>query len=99
MEHGHNYYDYSIRPFGAVMAISIRDALRWFSGGYKIEEPLFKSEQEAYDFCRSVYDKTGGATEELRRSYEFYLKNYHDDSREPAVGPANDYDLATWRKS
>lgn len=74
----------------AIMAFSIRDALRWFSGGDKKEEPLFKSEKEAYEFCRSVYNKTGGATDELRRSYEFYLKNFHDDSCEPFVGPRRD---------
>lgn len=61
------------------MAIpSLRDALRWFAGGDKKEEPLFHSEKEAYDFCRNVYNKTGGATDELRRAFEFYQKNYND---------------------
>jgi hypothetical protein len=36
------------------------------------------SEQEAYDFCKKVYNETGGPTQELRRAYDFYLKNYHD---------------------
>lgn len=61
------------------MAIpSLRDALRWFQGGDAKEEPLFRSEKEAYDFCRSVYNRTGGATDELRRAFEFYQKNYND---------------------
>lgn len=61
------------------MAItSLRDALRWFYGGDKKKEPLFKSEKEAYDFCRSLYNKSGGATDDLRRAYDFYLKNYDD---------------------
>lgn len=75
---------------------SLSDALRWFSGGDKKEEPLFKSEKEAYDFCRSVYNSTGGATPELRRAYEFYLKNY-DDSCEPFLGPQDDHHFAARR--
>ena len=81
------------------MAFSLRDALRWFAGGDKKEESLFKSEKEAYDFCRGVYNKTGGATDELRSSYEFYLKNYHDDSCDPFVGPRHDHDLPARGKS
>lgn len=78
------------------MAIfSLRDALRWFSGGEKKEETLFKSEKEAYDFCRRVYNETGGATPELRRAYEFYLKNYNDDNCEPFVGPREHHHLPT----
>jgi hypothetical protein len=65
--------------WSAPMAItSLKDALRWFSGGDKKEKPLFKSEKEAYDFCRSLYNKSGGATADLRRAYAFYLKNYND---------------------
>jgi hypothetical protein len=72
---------------------SLRDALRWFNGGDQKKESLFKSEREAYDFCRSVYNETGGATAELRRSYEFYLKNY-DDGCEPFVGPSKHSDFS-----
>jgi hypothetical protein len=77
------------------MAFSLRDALRWFQGGDKKPEPLFRSEKEAYDFCVSQYNKTNGATEELRRAYEFYLKNYHDDGCEPFLGPGDRHDLGT----
>jgi UDP-N-acetylmuramoylalanine-D-glutamate ligase len=75
----------------AMALFSLRDALRWIAGGDQKEESIFESEKEAYEFCRSVYDSTGGATQELRRAYEFYLRNY-DDSCEPFVGPKNDHD-------
>ena len=77
------------------MAFSLRDALRFLSGGDRKPEPLFKSEKEAYEFCRSVYENTNGATPELRRAYEFYLKNY-DDGTSPDPRPPSDqnYDTA-----
>ena len=65
---------------------SLRDALRFFFGGEKKERSVFKSEKEAYDFCRQVYNETGGPTQELRRAYEFYLKNCNDNC-DPFVGP------------
>ena len=75
------------------MAIpSLRDALRWFQGGDKKPEPLFRTEKEAYDFCRTVYNRTGGATDELRRAYDFYRMNY-DDGCEPFLGPEDHHDL------
>lgn len=62
------------------MAIpSLRDILRLMMGGDKKEESVFASEKEAYEFCQRVYKETGGVTPELRRAYEFYKKNYHDD--------------------
>lgn len=60
------------------MAISLTDALRWFTGGDKKVKPKFKSDREAYDFLRNLYKKTGGVTPELRRSYEFYQKHVDD---------------------
>lgn len=57
------------------MAFSLRDALRFLHGGDAKEKAVFRSEKEAYDFCRSLYKETGGVTPELRRAYEFYLKN------------------------
>jgi hypothetical protein len=47
---------------------------------------FFKSEKEAYDFCRQVYNETGGPTQELLRAYEFYLNNCNDNC-DPFVGP------------
>lgn len=60
------------------MAFSLADALRWLHGGEQKKKPAFRSEREAYDFCRNLYKKTGGVTPELRRSYEFYLKHIDD---------------------
>jgi hypothetical protein len=45
----------------------------------------FKSEQEAYEFCERAYKESGGVSPELRRAYDFYLKNYNDDCP-PSVG-------------
>lgn len=75
------------------MAFSLRDALRHLVGGERKPKPLFKSEKEAYDYCRSVYENTNGATAELRRSYEFYLKNY-DDGTAPEPRPPSDKDYS-----
>lgn len=62
------------------MAISsLRDVLRWMAGGDKKEKSAFASEKEAYEFCQRAYKETGGVTPELRRAYEFYKKNFHDD--------------------
>lgn len=61
------------------MAIySLRDALRWFCGGDAKEESVFESEKEAYEFVQKLYKDSGGVTPELRRAYEFYLKNVDD---------------------
>lgn len=77
------------------MAFSLRDALRFFGGGDRKPEPLFKSEKEAYEFCRSVYESTNGATPELRRAYEFYLKNYDDGTNSDPIPPSDqNYDAA-----
>ncbi len=52
--------------------------LQAFGRGKKQRTP-FASEKEAYDFCQRVYQETGGVTPELRRAFEFYLKNYNDE--------------------
>jgi len=57
------------------MAFSLADMLRYLNGGHKKEKSIFRSEREAYDFCRNLYKDSGGVTPELRRAYEFYLKN------------------------
>lgn len=62
------------------MAIpSLRDFLRWMAGRGKKPQSAFATEQEAYEFCQRVYRETGGVTPDLRRAYEFFLKNYNDD--------------------
>lgn len=60
------------------MSYSLKEMLRHLSGGDKKEKSVFRSEREAYDFCRKLYNKSGGVTPELRRSYEFYVKNFND---------------------
>ena len=66
---------------------SLREFLRRMIGGDKKKKSVFASEQEAYDFCQSVYKETGGVTPELRRAYEFYLKNFNDDCLPNAGSP------------
>lgn len=79
------------------MAFSLAEALRHLFGGDKKKKPAFKSEKEAYDFCRSVYNKTGGVTPELRRAYEFYMRNSQDGC-EPYFGPPSDPHRTTERQ-
>lgn len=67
------------------MAYRLTDILRWFASPDK-KKSVFRSEKEAYDFCRSLYNKSGGVTPELRRAYEFYQKNI-DDECQPEVRP------------
>jgi hypothetical protein len=66
------------------MGLSIADMLRFLQGGTAKEKSDFKSEKEAYDFCRQLYKESGGVAPELRRAYEFYLKNY-DDGCDPTL--------------
>lgn len=66
------------------MALSLSDMLRHLFGGDEKEKAAFKSEKEAYDFCRKLYNESGGVAPELQRAYEFYLKNY-DDSCDPTL--------------
>jgi hypothetical protein len=71
------------------MTISLADLLRFLSGGAKKEKSIFKSEKEAYEFCREVYEKRGGVTPELRRAYEFYMMNSADECGS-FFGPSKD---------
>ena len=63
--------------------------LRAMAGPAK-EKSVFGSEKEAYDFCRNLYKKTGGVTPELRRAYEFYMKNASDNCGRFDVGSIPD---------
>jgi hypothetical protein len=74
------------------MAFSLTDILRYLHGGDKKKRSAFKSEREAYEFCRRLYKESGGVTPELRRAYEFYVKNSNDGC-EPFLGPSKDHDI------
>lgn len=67
------------------MAFQLRDMLRFFASPEK-KKSLFQSEKEAYDFCRSLYNKSDGVTPELQRAYEFYQKSI-DDGCNPEIRP------------
>jgi hypothetical protein len=71
------------------MALSLADMLRHCFGGTKKERSIFETEKEAYEFCLNVYKETGGVTPELRRAYEFYMKNSNDGC-ENFYGPSAD---------
>ena len=65
---------------------SMRDALRWLCGGDAKEKSVFESEKEAYEFVQNLYKDSGGVAPDLRRAYDFYLKNF-DDGCDPVVRP------------
>ncbi len=70
------------------MAIpSLADFLRWMQGRDEKKKSVFASEREAYEFVQKVYKDTGGVSPELKRAYQFYLRNFHDDCP-PGVGPS-----------
>lgn len=66
------------------MAFRLTDILRFLQSPEK-KKSLFQSEKEAYDFCRGLYNKSGGVTPELQRAFEQYQKNIDDDCR-PQTG-------------
>ena len=77
---------------------SLRDALRHFAGGKNKEKPLFRSEKEAYDFCRRLYNESGGVSPELRKSFEFYQKNINNDC-DQFFGPnENPHLISDWKR-
>jgi len=57
----------------------LMDWLRRQFGGEKKKRSAFASEQEAYEFVQKIYEDSGGVSPELRRAYQFYLRNFHDD--------------------
>ena len=65
---------------------SMSDLLRWMCGGDAKEKSVFASEKEAYEFVQKLYRDSGGVTPELRRAYEFYMKNSQDGC-DPEVRP------------
>ena len=68
------------------MAYKLTDLLRWWQAEGRDERPVFKSDSEAYDFCREAYARTGGVSPDLRLTYEFYVKNF-DDARSDGDRP------------
>lgn len=75
------------------MAFSLRDMLRFLAAPEKKKKSVFQSEKEAYDFCRSMYNSSGGVTPELRRAFEFYQQNINDECR-PEVRVSSDKNLS-----
>lgn len=76
------------------MAFSLSDILRYLHGGDKKQKAAFSTEKEAYDFCRGLYNKSGGVSPELVKAYEFYQKNF-DDGCEHYNGPESTQDFST----
>ena len=52
------------------MAYKFTDLLRWWQAESRDERPAFKSDSEAYDFCREAYMRTGGVSPDLRLTYQ-----------------------------
>lgn len=68
------------------MAFRLPDVLRHMFGRERKERPTFDTDKQAYDFCRNAYAESGGVPDELRRTFEFYSKNFDDgctDERRP----------------
>lgn len=64
-----------------IMSRRLKFILRHLSIGRKKKNRAFYSEKQFYDFCRGLYNKSGGANPELLKAYEFYQNHFIDDRR------------------
>ena len=60
------------------MAYTLTDLLRRWTTPVAQKRPAFLSDDEAYEFCRQAYEKSGGVSADLRQAYPFYVKNFDD---------------------
>ena len=60
------------------MAYTLTDLLRRWTTPVAQKRPAFLSDDEAYEFCRQAYEKSGGVSADLRQAYQFYVKNFDD---------------------
>ena len=72
------------------MAYTLTDLLRRWTSSAAQNRPAFLSDEEAYQFCRQAYEKSGGVSPDLRQAYQFYKKHSNDgrsEEREPFRAP------------
>ena len=72
------------------MAYTLTDLLRRWTTPVAQKRPAFMSDDEAYEFCRQAYEKSGGVSADLRQAYQFYKKHLndgHSEEREPFRAP------------
>ena len=72
------------------MANTLTDLLRRWTTPVAQKRPAFMSDDEAYEFCRQAYEKSGGVSADLRQAYQFYKKPSDDgrpEEREPFRAP------------
>jgi len=72
------------------MAYTLTDLLRRWTTPVAQKRPAFLSDDEAYEFCRQAYEKSGGISADLRQAYQFYKKQLNDgrsEEREPFRAP------------
>ena len=72
------------------MAYTLTDLLRRWTTPVAQKRPTFMSDDEAYEFCRQAYEKSGGISADLRQAYQFYKKQLNDErseEREPFRAP------------
>ena len=58
------------------MAYTLTDLLRRWTTPVAQKRPTFLSDDEAYEFCRQAYEKSGGVSADLRQAYRFYVQNF-----------------------
>jgi len=60
------------------MAYALTDLLRRWTTSAGRKRPSFMSDDEAYDFCREAYEKSGGVSADLLEAHKFYKTNFDE---------------------